>query len=117
MRLLLALLLAVLAPVQVRAEATSTPGVYLAPAPAPPIFSKLLWVRSPTSTPGFWFTADQTVRINAQLEYLTDHAAQECVSSTVAANRSIVEGSTGFWAGLALGVVAASVASYLALRR
>ena len=56
--------------------------VFHATVPAPPIYTKLWWSHNTSTTVGYWYTKDQVVRINAQMEYLTDHAARECFDST-----------------------------------
>ena len=103
---------------RVRADAPApapepVPPVHSSTAPAPPSYARLDWVQmSPqgaaTSTPGFWFTADQILRADARLKYLEDTAAKQCFDATVAEDKKILTGSLSWiwWlaGGVAVGV-------------
>lgn len=86
---------------------------YHAPGPVPPVYAPLLWVAPDgSSTGGYWFSADQVRRINAQMTYLEERAAQECWTKTVAEEKAFFASKPVLVVGLVLAVLAGGAAGF-----
>jgi hypothetical protein len=85
---------------------------YSAPAPAPGSFAPLGWRYGDKLSVGYWYSAEQVLRIDQRIGYLEQRAAKECVDAQVSASK----GSLPLWVGVALGAVGGLAAGYAAAR-
>lgn len=80
---------------------------YVAPTPAPLVYAPLAWKNDDKITPGFWYTADQVVKIDARINYLENRCAQDCIEQTKSGLLSLPA-----WLFIASGIVVGGLGGY-----
>lgn len=68
---------------------------------APPEkYAPLVWKFNEKLTPGFWFTTEQVLHIDARINFLETKAAKDCVDAQIAADKTV-----GSWWKIGAGIL------------
>lgn len=87
--------------------------VFDAPQAAPDDYVRLIWRHESKDSIGYWYSAEQVLRVSQRIDYLETQAAKQCVDQQVASFKS----SHTFWYGLIMGVVGGVAVGYVAAKK
>src|SRR3954462_9467413 len=109
---------------EVSPPVSSSAPVFSALGPAPDKYSKVIWIYDGKQVVGYWFTADQIIRVDAEnkklkteVEYLSDKAGKECFDASVGESYKILGSKPALWVAIAGGLLAGFITGYIVAKR